>query len=220
MVQRAGLVLAALVILALTFTLGMLVGRQWTRPASQAATPDAARKGAVPVRRGGLGEMEAERPRGLSEKLTFYQTLTAPLGPTNSHAKGKSEEKGRPEARPRPEAGPAADASPKAEGVARPVTAPGEPGGSRVEGPGRASPATGTVWTVQVGAFKNRKQADAVQRALSGAGFPAEITALTAEDGQPRHRVRVGWFKTRSDAEQMAERLRAERALATYVTAN
>ncbi len=223
--QRAGLVVAAMLILALTFTLGMLVGRQWARPVSQVATPEAARKGAAPVRRSGLGEVEAGRPKGLSEKLTFYQTLTAPLGPTTSHAKGKPEEKGRPEARPKPEARPAAEASPQTADMPRPVTAPGEAGGaeprgSQVEGPGQASPAGASVWTVQVGAFKSRKQADAVQRGLSGAGFPVEISALTADDGQPRYRVRVGSFKTRSDAAQMAERLSAERSLATYVTTN
>lgn len=206
--QRAGLVVAALLILTLTFTLGMLVGRQWARPVSQVATPEGARKGAAPVRRSGLGEAEAERPKGLSEKLTFYQTLAAPLGPTTSHAKGKP-----------------TGASPQPADTPRPATAPGEAGGaeprgSQVAGPGQASPAGAPGWTVQVGAFKSRQQADAVQRGLSGAGFPVEISALTADDGQPRYRVRVGLFKTRSEAVQMAERLGAERSLATYVTTN
>ena len=81
--QRIGLLLAAVVILALTFTLGVLVGRQWGgRPAG---TADGGRKSAALTRRA-LSEVEAERPREMGEKLTFYQTLTAPLGPTGQAA--------------------------------------------------------------------------------------------------------------------------------------
>jgi len=43
---------------------------------------------------------------------------------------------------------------------------------------------------------------------------------LTADDGQARYRVRVGSFKARVEADRVAERLRAERSLATYVTTN
>ena len=199
--QRAGVVAAAVVILGLTFTLGMLVGRQWTRPGPQVATVETPRKGAVAPRRIGLGEVESDKPKGLQDKLTFYQTLTAPPGPATSQAKANPEDKGKPEARPKPDARPPAEVAAAVED--KPTAADGAP-----------------EWTVQVGAFKNRKQADAVQRGLIGAGFPAQVSALMADDGQARYRVRVGSFKARGEAERVAERLRAERSLATYVTTN
>ena len=201
--QRAGVVAAAVVILGLTFTLGMLVGRQWARPGPQVATVETSKKGPVAARRIGLGEVESDKPKGLQDKLTFYQTLTAPLGPATSQAqaKAKPEDKSKPEARPKPDAKPAAEVAAAVED--KPTAADGAP-----------------EWTVQVGAFKNRKQADAVQQGLIGAGFPAQVSALTADDGQARYRVRVGSFKARGEAERVAERLRAERSLATYVTTN
>ena len=62
-VQRVGLVMAALAILALTFTLGILVGRQWGGGGAPTPSVEAARKPAIAARRSGLMEAEAERPR-------------------------------------------------------------------------------------------------------------------------------------------------------------
>jgi len=86
--------MAALAILALTFTLGILVGRQWGgrgAPAPPVAV-EAAKKAPVVSRRSGLIEAEGERPREMQEKLTFYQTLTAPMGPTGSSARARAAE--------------------------------------------------------------------------------------------------------------------------------
>ena len=69
-----------LVILGLTFALGMLVGRQWARQTPPPVAAEPTRK-AVPARRSGLNEVSADRAVPPQEKLTFYQTLTAPLGP-------------------------------------------------------------------------------------------------------------------------------------------
>ena len=71
---------AVLVILGLTFALGMLVGRQWARQTPPALAAEPTRK-APPARRSGLSDLSADRPAAPQEKLTFYQTLTAPLGP-------------------------------------------------------------------------------------------------------------------------------------------
>jgi len=223
--QRAGLVLAGVAILGLTFMLGMLVGRQWARPVPQVATAESSKKSAAPARRIGLSEVETERPKAAQDKLTFYQTLTAPLGSTTSQYRAKPEEKGKPEARPKPDARPAAAPQPRTEekptaAAAASEAGPGGAGASQGAAPDQALAAGAPAWTVQVGAFKSRKQADAAQRGLSDAGFAAQVSALAADDGQPRYRVRVGSFRTRSDAERMAERLRASLALATYVTTN
>ena len=59
--QRAGLIMAALAILALTFTLGILVGRQWGgRGAPAPSGVEVAKKPGV-IARGAAG---SSRPRG------------------------------------------------------------------------------------------------------------------------------------------------------------
>ncbi len=196
--QRIGLLLAAVVILALTFTLGVLVGRQWgARPAEIA---EGSRKPAALSRRA-LGEVEGERPREVGEKLTFYQTLTAPLGPTGQSSRARAEE--------RPSAAAAAPTIP-------PPSPPSAPAAVTTPVPA----ATGAAWTVQVGAFRSRQQADGVQRRLTEAGFPAVLSAVALEDGQSRYRVRVGGARSRGEAEQLAQQVRARVSVTTLVTAH
>jgi cell division protein FtsN len=200
--QRFGLVLAAVIILTLTFTLGVLVGRQWGgRAASDGA--EGPRKAQALTRRGVL-ESEAERPREHQEKLTFYQTLTAPVGPIGQSSRARTEDKTK---------GPAAAPAPL--GAAAPTLA----AASSASLPG-APPATAAAWTVQVGAFKSRQQADEVQRRLTEAGFPAVLSPVTLDDGQSRYRVRVGGARSRGEAEQLAQQVRARLPLTTLVTAN
>src|SRR6266481_1129429 len=79
--QWIALLTAAAVIMGLTFTLGVLVGRQWSRSVSVAASAESsARKVVPPGKRGGLSGADVESPPAVDQKLTFYQTLTAPLG--------------------------------------------------------------------------------------------------------------------------------------------
>jgi len=197
------LALAGLAILGLTFAVGVLVGRQGGRPVAAAAGPEPAKK-ATPARRSGLVDAEAERARE-PEKLTFYQTLTAPLGPAPSFAKPGAETKGRASA----PAGPTGTPSPAPAATAEAPRAAADAGA--------ASGAAG--WSVQVGAFQSRQQADALQQDLRRVGLEAYVTTLGTPDGQTRFRVRVGSFTERAEAQRAADRLRAERSLPTYVTA-
>ena len=207
--QRAGLVMAALAILALTFTLGILVGRQWGgrgAPVPSASMELAKKPPAVP-RRSGLTETEAERPREMGEKLTFYQTLTAPMGPTGSSARARAaEDRAR-------------------AGVAAPVTAASAPsttpvsGGATDTAAAAATPASAS-WSVQVGAFRSRQQADGIHKQLAEAGFPVFQSAVAAQDGQPRYRVRVGGARSRDEALRLAEQVRARVPVTTFVIAN
>jgi len=73
---------------------------------------------------------------------------------------------------------------------------------------------------VQVGVFKSADQAERVKRKLTEGGFPAGVTAVAGSDGQTWYRVRVSGFKTRDQALKTAERVRADRALPTFVTTN
>jgi cell division protein FtsN len=74
------------------------------------------------------------------------------------------------------------------------------------------------TYTVQVGAYKNRRQADDSRQQLASAGLDAYVVTLAAQDGVARYRVRVGTYRTREEAATAAERLRAQRSLTTFVT--
>ena len=79
--QWIALLTAGAVIMGLTFMLGVLVGRQWSHPLAGAATADGiARKTVPPGKRGGLSGADIDPSSQVDQKVTFYQTLTAPLG--------------------------------------------------------------------------------------------------------------------------------------------
>jgi cell division septation protein DedD len=63
-------------------------------------------------------------------------------------------------------------------------------------------------FTVQVGSFINRKNAEALAGELKGRNFAAFISSLSKE-GRNYYRVRVGKYKHRTTAEIMQDRLRS-----------
>jgi DedD protein len=211
---------AVVVILGLTFALGLLVGRQLARqPASTVASvvsaSEAARKATTPVRRSGIAqELMADRAPESTEKLTFYQTLTEPL---NSPSAPRPEPK--PVAIKTPASAPPTPATPappvaslpplasRAAEPARPKTADAAPG----------APAT-SAWTIQVGAYKNQRQAEELRQQLTAAGLEAYVATRPAKEGQARFRVRIGTYRTREEATAAAERVRAQRSLTAFVT--
>jgi DedD protein len=243
---------AVLVILGLTFALGLLVGRQWTRQAATAVVAgvaEVARKPAAAARRSGIAaETMADRMPESTEPLTFYKTLTEPLDGQGAAAK--------PEAKPvaikippatpsslPPQAPPpalpvaAAKSAPApTPPVARPPSLPPPPGKSAdggsagaISGPPHSNNASAsapvgapasapTPYTIQVGAYKNRRQADDSRQQLASAGLDAYVVALAAQDGVARYRVRVGTYRSREEAAAAAERLRTQRSLTTFVT--
>ena len=214
---------AVVVILGLTFALGLLVGRQLARSSLAAGPPsasEAARKAGAPApRRGGIAaETMADRTPEPTEKLTFYQTLTEPLnggGPARPEPKPVTVKVSAPSPAPAAAPVPAATAPP-------PVSLPPAPGkaaapASPVAKPA-ASPAAGPPWTVQVGAFKNRRQAEDTRQQLAAAGLDAYVASVAAQDGQPRFRVRVGTYRSREEAAAAAERIRVQRSLTAFAT--
>jgi cell division protein FtsN len=196
--------------MGLTFTLGVLVGRQWSRPASATASADSgSRKTVPPGKRGGLSAADVEPSPSVDQKLTFYQTLTAPLGRGSADASQRSEAK----------------AQPAAEPVRAEPSPPPYPYASRgetiVEKPAAPADAAGVwsgLWSVQVAAFKTQGQAASLHRQLREAGFDAYIVPAAASDGQTNYRVRVGTFKSKAEAQRIVERVRGERSLAAFVT--
>ena len=216
---------AVVVILGLTFTLGMLVGRQLARSNLVALGPspsEAARRGtATPAsRRGGIAaETMADRVPESTEKLTFYQTLTEPLGatgaPRSDPSKPVTVKVSAPEPRPVAPAPPSTPA-PAAPSLPPAAGAPALPPATKA--PVAAAPAAPNGWTVQVGAFKNRHQAEETRQHLAAAGLDASVVSVSAQDGQPRFRVRVGTYRTREEAVAAAQRLRAQKSLTAFAT--
>jgi cell division septation protein DedD len=204
----------AVVVLVLTFALGLLVGRQWARPPASAASPsssEAARRAAAPpARRSGIAaETMADRGPESTEKLTFYQTLTEPLA-----AQG---------APPRPEPKTVAIKTPPPAPTAPPAPPPAPPSpvsppAQSKPAPAASAPAAGSPWTIQVAAFKNRKQADDLRQQLAASGLEAYVANIAGPDGHARFRVRVGTFRSREEAAAAADRLRGSRSLSTFVT--
>jgi len=208
---------AVLVMLGLTFALGLLVGRQWARQSASAAlatVAEPARKPAAAARRSGIAaETMADRAPESTEKLTFYQTLTEPLDGPGALPK--------PEAKPVAVKIPAATPAPTPPAVAASKPpAPAPPAAPSLSLPPLPAPAptVSSPWTVQVGAYKNRRQADESRQHLASAGLDAYVVTLAAQDGVARYRVRVGTFRSREEAAAAAERLRAQRSLTTFVT--
>jgi cell division protein FtsN len=213
---------AALGVLGLTFGLGVLAGKHWSdRRVPPAAALEDVRKAPAGARRTGLTEPIPERARANQEKLTFYQTLTAPLGetPLGGNAETAAKPAATSDASKPPHKAEAADRAPRAaEPIpANRVVAADNPAADGRPAAERRDPSAG--WAVQVGVFRNAQQAERIRKGLADSGFPAHLT-MTGDDGQSHYRVRVGAFKTRDEALKVAERLRADRSLPTYVTNN
>ena len=213
--QWIALFAAGAVIMGLTFTLGVLVGRQLSGPAAAASADSGARKTVPPGKRGGLSSAELEPPPQVDQKLTFYQTLIAP------QSRGSAATSQRAEAKVQPVSEPARAEPPP---LPYPHTSRGEtlvekPTAPEAEAaPARAQPDSAGLWSVQVAAFKTQGQAASLHKQLRGAGFDAYIAPAVASDGQTNYRVRVGTFTSKAEAQRIVERVRAERSPAAFVT--
>jgi cell division septation protein DedD len=214
--QWIALFAAGAVIMVLTFTLGVLVGRQWSRPAPAIASIESgARRTVPPGKRGGLSGADVEPPPQVDQQLTFYQTLTAPLGRGSADASQRAEAK----VQPTPEPVRAEPPPPPYPYTSRGETLVEEPAAPEAEAaPARAPADAAGLWSVQVAAFKTQGQAASLHKQLREAGFDAYIAPAVASDGQTNYRVRVGTFKSKAEAQRMVERVRGERSLAAFVT--
>jgi DedD protein len=209
--QWTALGVAALIILALTFTLGMLVGRQWARQTPPALAAESARKAPAAPRRGESTETGTERGPHLQEKLTFYRTLTAPLGAVPAPTKGDaiSAPSVAPKVRSNPERTPQRGTEPASQRAT----------GAETQAKARLTSVDARAeWTVQVGVFKSPQQADGVKKQLAEKGFEADVAPMTGDDGHLRYRVRVGTFRSKEEAVRTAERVRSDPSLPTFVT--
>jgi cell division septation protein DedD len=206
---------ASALIMGLTFALGVLVGRQWSRPVAMTASAEGgARKTIPPGKRGGLSSSDVEPVSSVDQKLTFYQTLTAPLGRSSADASQRNTDKTRPATEPVASPPPPSRSTGHDETL---IEKPAPPEGKAGVDAARPTAETSGPWSVQAGAFKTRAQADGLEKQLRQAGFDAFVTQASGEDGQIRFRVRVGTFKNKAEAQRMADRMRVERSVAAFV---
>lgn len=215
-----------LAVLSTTFALGVAAGRRWPgglplpglggSPAATVATPA--------VTAGSRGERDTVRraeARSLDKgkattegapTLTFYHELTAPLASTPPPPRAAAKRETKPVEVTKPAPRPAETLKPVTSDAALVEAPPREPATS-------ASPTSISRprFTVQVGSFKARAQAEALRARLAESGQEVDVTEGAA-GGVTQYRVRVGTFATRAAARETAARIEADRRLATYVT--
>jgi SPOR domain len=96
-------------------------------------------------------------------------------------------------------------------------TADGE-SGARAGAQSSGVAAAGDV-VIQVFSTADKEQADKVRDGLVHAGFTAFLSPI-AKGGQTMYRVRIGPFPSRTAAEPVAEKVRKQRKLDTWITPN
>jgi cell division septation protein DedD len=238
---------AFVLVWGLTFVFGILVGREMTNPTPEKPRPTAgaARSSlAEPVKkveRAGTDERltfyktltapTAELPPTEPPKVEEH---IVPREPAPHRAPAPAPPAPAAVA-PAPAAAPATEhaaEAPAEEPAARrpprerPVVASRPAASRRVEtavapaaAPAHAPPAgTDPLWTVQVSSFRSRALAEELRGRLAAKGFDAYLVSVTSEEGRVRHRVRVGAFPTRTEAERVAVELKGERSLNPFVT--
>ena len=96
---------------------------------------------------------------------------------------------------------------------ATPETAPPAPPAAE-----ETAPPAGSGWVAQIGAYKDRATADRIVDTLKRQQFPAFVLAPTAGSPTASFRVRVGPYRERREAENVAGRLQREHKYSPFVT--
>ncbi len=79
------------------------------------------------------------------------------------------------------------------------------------------TPASEGPWLVQAGSFGQAENADRAAAALRTKGWDARVKVGNTSDGSMIHRVQIGWFATRQDAETFIKQNRKDLAGAIAV---
>lgn len=220
--------IGCLVVLVVSFTLGVAAGRRWPTGVALPglgglATTTAAARAEREAKRSetrGLDRDKAKLEAEPTAPLSFYHELTAPLtapppaarpAAKPARAEAKATEAPRPAPRPsESRKSPETAAPPELPPRDRQPPAPAAGGGEA------ASPGT-SRFTVQVGSFKVRAQAETLRARLAESGQEAYVNEVEV-GGSLQYRVRVGSFATREAARDAATRLGSEQRVTTYVT--
>lgn len=234
--QLVFLVMAATTVLAVSFMLGMLVGRGVRAEREEAANIES------------LSETPPTPPRVDTPPNNPYQGQTPPEAVldepfpdaiTRNGAPAKTDTP-TPAAKPSEASVPKAADTPAARVVEKPAEKPAAPPSKPADPtpakapapppvakpapsssvatsrPAMPQAANGSGYTVQVAAVNERTEAEAIVRRLSGKGYAAYVEA--PKGGTTAYRVRVGTFESRRDAQTVADRLTKEERFKPWVT--
>lgn len=145
------------------------------------------------------------------EKLTFYDSLTAPRvevpkAKFTTKVEGKIVEAPPKESKAREKE--IVKKSPIEAKVKTEIKSRAEEQPSKV---------TQGMYTIQVSSFRNKNLAEELKSSLVSKGYNAYIVPVETQDGRMRYRIRVGSFTSRAEAERLAEKLKTERNLNPFV---
>ncbi|MBI4641177.1 MAG: SPOR domain-containing protein, partial [Candidatus Tectomicrobia bacterium] len=73
-------------------------------------------------------------------------------------------------------------------------------------------------YAIQVSSLKNLRDAELLKSKLTDQGYPAYIYSAELPGKGTQHRVRIGGYKSKEEAERTARKLRAEGKFSPYVT--
>jgi len=73
-------------------------------------------------------------------------------------------------------------------------------------------------YTVQVGAFRNASDADALRSKLDKKGHKTFLIELKTKNNEPLYKITVGAFSTRNEAELISLKMKKSEGLKTFVT--
>lgn len=169
----------------IVFFLGVLVGQKIEQRKLLKTEGPVVKIPVEPLLQGSAGAPAAK------EEMTFYDTLAKP--PKGGEAARSEKEK-------------------TGKGEGKPAGAQGRPAAREAAGEGteRApKKAEAKVWTVQVNAFSQERDADRLAKRLKDKGYDAYVVSTDVR-GKTWHRVRVGHFATRAEARALQEDLKAK----------
>lgn len=200
--QLVFLFMAATVVSVVIFLCGVMVGRGVRAPqtpaeASQvgpmASVDEAPADSSVPPAdpAPAPAAQPASAPPEPAEGGGYYDQLVQPEGEKEPRVAPTREPERRAERRPTPEPEPPAASPPSA------VASGG--------------------FVVQIAALRDRREADAIVRRLSGKGYGAFVVN-PVPGAPPVYKVQVGRFAERAEADRVAARLRTEEQFSPWVT--
>jgi DedD protein len=201
--KQAGLLLVLILAVSLvSFTLGVMVGKNVSGPAP-AVSPASVER--LPVARGPSPPPVSGTTADAREDLTFYDTL--PKGeqtPLGSGINMPVAEQPKAAPAPKPAEKPAVTKSPAAAVSPVPETRP-------------AAAAAEGAYVVQAASFRQSTDARALQERLAGKGYAAYVQSADLGEKGIWHRVYIGPINTPAEGERIAHRLLQEEKLTALI---
>ncbi len=207
------LISGAAVTCILVFVLGFLVGRYFPiNNASQKRTSEA------PSLSEGSGHQAAVEAPAPKSEFTFYDELSKKGPDAGIPAQGQTPSVTNPAPSPAvgakpPQTLPADKPSEHAE-----TSKPAESREAPIPAVAGTQKLIASQYTIQVGAFEDRPAAEKLAGNLKQKGYPSYILPKTVPGKGTFHRVRVGRYQDRAEAEQTAKLLEERDGVSTFIT--